>query len=106
MASEQCWAMEADGRRCGQPSVFGDYFCARHGWDTRPTPAQIWRAFMSPALAIDGRTSTSLPSDYRVPRRLPPREERQSPLPEDWTLPPPEWIEDVARQVERMFQSF
>ncbi len=69
-------------------------------------PAQIWRAFMAPALSIDGRTSTSLPGDYRAPRREPPPGERRSPLPDDWTQDAPAWLEDVARKLERMFDSW
>jgi hypothetical protein len=57
---------------------------------------------MAPALAVDGRTSTSLPDDYRVPRKLPPRQERRSPLPEDWTIPS-DWFEDVSKELERLF---
>lgn len=49
-------------------------------------PAQIWRNFMSSAIAIDGRQGPALP--YR-PRYAPKREspERQSPLPEEWSEP-------------------
>jgi penicillin-binding protein 1A len=46
------------------------------------TPARIWRAFMTPALAVDGRRGPELP--FRAPQpRLP--ERRQSPLPDDWS---------------------
>lgn len=69
-------------------------------------PAQIWRAFMVPALSIDGRTATSLPDDYRAPRREPAPEERRSPLPEDWTQDAPVWLEDVARELERMLDGW
>jgi penicillin-binding protein 1A len=70
-------------------------------------PAQIWRSFMAPALAVDGRTSTALPSDYQAPRPAPrPAERRRTPLPEDWTDQPPAWLEDIAREVERMFDSW
>jgi penicillin-binding protein 1A len=34
-------------------------------------PAQIWRSFMSSALAVDGRASPALPAGYKVPRRAP-----------------------------------
>ena len=49
-------------------------------------PAQIWRQFMSSAIAIDGRRGPPLP--YR-PRYAPKRDtpERQSPLPEEWSEP-------------------
>ena len=46
-------------------------------------PARIWRAFMAPALAIDGRTGPELPPQFRVP--VPARRERKSPLPDDWS---------------------
>ena len=70
-------------------------------------PAQIWRSFMAPALAVDGRTSTALPSDYQAPRPAPQRPaERRTPLPEDWTEQPPAWLEDVAREMERLFDGW
>ena len=49
-------------------------------------PAEIWRRFMSSAIAIDGRRGPPLP--YR-PRYAPKREspDRQSPLPEEWSEP-------------------
>jgi penicillin-binding protein 1A len=63
-------------------------------------PAQIWRAFMAPALSIDGRNATSLPGDYQPPRRPPPS--RKSPLPADWDGPRPEWVDDVLREAGRL----
>ncbi|MFL6744210.1 MAG: transglycosylase domain-containing protein [Sphingomicrobium sp.] len=46
-------------------------------------PAQIWRNFMTAALAIDRRRGPPLPPEFRVPQR---REiERKSPLPEEWS---------------------
>lgn len=49
-------------------------------------PAEIWRRFMSPAIAIDGRRGPPLPSQFQVPqRREAPARERQSPLPDDWS---------------------
>lgn len=50
-------------------------------------PAQIWRSFMVPALAIDGRAGPALPKSYRVPAKPRPNRDRpkQSPLPEDWS---------------------
>ncbi len=47
------------------------------------TPAKIWRAFMAPAIAIDGASGPALPRGYRPPVRRP-TEQRQSPLPEEW----------------------
>lgn len=65
-------------------------------------PAQIWRAFMAPALSIDGRTATSLPDNYRPPRRIPPPEQRRTPLPADWTEDAPVWVDDVVQEVSRI----
>ena len=42
-------------------------------------PAQIWRNFMSSALAIDHERGPELPAQFRAPRR-----ESKSPLPPDW----------------------
>ena len=36
-------------------------------------PAEIWRRFMSPAIAIDGRRGPPLPAGFRVPERRSPR---------------------------------
>ena len=50
-------------------------------------PARIWRSFMTSALSVDGRRGPPLPRDYSR-RSLPaPEPERQSPLPEDWSVP-------------------
>ena len=49
-------------------------------------PAQIWRRFMTPALAIDGRRGPPLPSQFKVPqRRQSAPSERKSPLPDEWS---------------------
>ena len=49
-------------------------------------PAQLWRDFMVPALAVDGRAGPPLPRTFRVPAPPPPiRREKKSPLPEDWS---------------------
>ena len=49
-------------------------------------PAQIWRAFMAPAIAIDHQRGPRLP--YSPPQpQLPPPAQRQSPIPSDWGLP-------------------
>ena len=56
-------------------------------------PAQIWRSFMAPAVAIDHRAGPRLP--YAPPQpRLPPPAPRLSPIPSDWGLP-----DDTLRQV-------
>ena len=49
-------------------------------------PADIWRRFMSSAVAIDGRRGPPLPASFKVPeQRQPARGQRKSPLPEDWS---------------------
>ena len=51
-------------------------------------PAQIWRNFMTSALAVDGRRGPPLPVDFRVPEQAPQREQpqrRESPLPPEWS---------------------
>jgi penicillin-binding protein 1A len=50
-------------------------------------PAQVWRNFMAPALAIDGHAGPALPKSYKVPSRprAKPDSPKQSPLPEDWS---------------------
>jgi len=39
---------------------------------------------MTSAIAIDGRSGPNLPRDY-APKRQQQRQDRQSPLPEDWS---------------------
>jgi len=51
-------------------------------------PAQIWRNFMTSALAIDGRRGPDLPVEFRMPQqRREPQQQRQlkSPLPPEWS---------------------
>ena len=53
------------------------------------TPARIWRAFMAPAIAVDGQAGPRLPHQFRVPTPAPasrpnPRD-RESPLPEAYS---------------------
>ena len=68
-------------------------------------PARIWRSFMVPALAIDGRPGPPLPRTFRgapVPRPAPQRE-RKSPLPEDWsdrTRGLREMLEEIENMIE------
>jgi penicillin-binding protein 1A len=46
-------------------------------------PAQIWRNFMAPAVAIDGQRGPALPDDFR--RRSDEPRELESPLPPEWS---------------------
>jgi penicillin-binding protein 1A len=48
-------------------------------------PAEIWRRFMAPAIAIDGRRGPPLPAGFRVPERREPSPEKKSPLPDEWS---------------------
>jgi penicillin-binding protein 1A len=65
-------------------------------------PAEIWRKFMAPAIAIDGGQAPQLPSQFRVPqRREAAPDERQSPIPEDWSEGG-ETIREIIDIVEQM----
>jgi penicillin-binding protein 1A len=66
-------------------------------------PARIWRSFMVPALAVDGRQGPPLPRSFRVPAQPSParRGEKTSPLPEDWS-DPTQGLRELIRAVEDM----
>ena len=65
-------------------------------------PAQIWRAFMAPAIAIDHQRGPRLP--YSPPQpRLPPPVQRQSPIPSDWGLPD-DAIEQVVGAIDELLK--
>lgn len=66
-------------------------------------PAQIWRSFMTSALAVDGRRGPDLPVEFRPPQH--PASDRsgelKSPLPPEWsdaTRP----LREAARQLEEL----
>jgi penicillin-binding protein 1A len=63
------------------------------------TPAQIWRSFMTSALAVDGRSSDALPDDYRAPSRQPANPAQRSPIPPEWTEGR-QWVDEVAETIE------
>jgi penicillin-binding protein 1A len=51
-------------------------------------PAEIWRNFMTSALAVDRRRGPDLPAEFRVPQRPPEPEaprDLKSPLPPEWS---------------------
>ena len=49
-------------------------------------PAEIWRRFMAPAIAIDGQRGPPLPAQFRLPQRPEDRQrDRKSPLPDEWS---------------------
>jgi penicillin-binding protein 1A len=65
-------------------------------------PADIWRRFMSSAIAIDGRRGPPLPASFQVPnRRESEGEERKSPLPDDWS-DGGEAIREIIDMVEQL----
>jgi penicillin-binding protein 1A len=47
-------------------------------------PADIWRNFMTSALAVDRQRGPDLPVEFKLPQRPPPRE-MESPLPPEWS---------------------
>jgi penicillin-binding protein 1A len=66
-------------------------------------PAQIFRSFMVPALAVDGRAGPPLPRTFRVPAKPPPRRmETKSPLPEDWSEDT-RAVREIADALREMF---
>lgn len=65
-------------------------------------PAEIWRSFMGPAVAIDRQRGPALPPQLRLPqRRSSEPADRKSPIPEDWTKGS-EIIRDIINLVEDM----
>jgi len=63
-------------------------------------PAEIWRSFMSSALAIDRSRGPDLPTEFRRPASQPQRQNK-SPLPPEWsngTKP----LRELARQLEEL----
>jgi penicillin-binding protein 1A len=64
-------------------------------------PASIWRSFMVPALAVDRRAGPPLPRTFQVPP--PPRREKKSPLPEDWSERT-RGLRELVRQLEEMIE--
>jgi len=64
-------------------------------------PAKIWRDFMTAAITVDGRRGPPIPTAYRNRSRQAP-DEKQSPLPEDWseeTRP----LREIARALRELF---
>jgi penicillin-binding protein 1A len=68
-------------------------------------PARIWRSFMVPALAVDGRPGPQLPRTFRVPaqQQPPSRREKKSPLPEDWSERT-RGLREMVRAIEEMIE--
>jgi penicillin-binding protein 1A len=65
-------------------------------------PADIWRSFMSSALAVDRSRAPDLPADFhRLEPQPQPEHELKSPLPPEWsnaTRP----LRDLARELEQL----
>jgi penicillin-binding protein 1A len=67
-------------------------------------PARIWRSFMVPALAVDGRAGPPLPKAFRgKPAPPPTRREKKSPLPEDWSERT-RGLREMLRAIEEMIE--
>ncbi len=67
-------------------------------------PARIWRSFMVPALAVDGRAGPPLPKAFRgKPAPPPARREKKSPLPEDWSERT-RGLREMLRAIEEMIE--
>ncbi|MFL6830489.1 MAG: transglycosylase domain-containing protein [Sphingomicrobium sp.] len=66
-------------------------------------PAEIWRSFMTSALAVDGQRGPELPGDFR--RRIEPerRPELQSPLPPEWS-DATKRLREARDALEQLFQ--
>jgi penicillin-binding protein 1A len=61
-------------------------------------PAEIWRNFMSSALAVDRARAPELPTNFDRPQPVP---QIKSPLPPEWsnaTKP----LRDIARQLQQL----
>jgi penicillin-binding protein 1A len=65
-------------------------------------PAQIWRSFMTSAIAVDGRRGPPLPAEFRVHERQALPHEKKSPLPEEWS-DGTKALRDIANAIEELF---
>ena len=63
-------------------------------------PAQIWRNFMVPALALDGKAGPPLPAGFRIPEKR--QSTKKSPLPEEWSEGA-EPLRQIIRKLEQLF---
>ena len=68
-------------------------------------PADIWRRFMAPAVAIDGRRGPPLPSSFHIPQPQPAPAERKSPIPEEWS-DGAEALRDIIDVIEQISNEF
>jgi penicillin-binding protein 1A len=66
-------------------------------------PAQIWRNFMTSALAVDGTRGPDLPLSYRrEPQQPTQKRQLQSPLPPEWSESSRP-LRDLAERLEQVF---
>ena len=65
-------------------------------------PAQIWRNFMTSALAIDGTRGPDLPVAYRRSPERPKPRQLQSPLPPEWSESSRP-LRDLAKRLDEVF---
>ena len=61
-------------------------------------PADIWRSFMTSALAVDGSHGPPLPAEFKRPEH----KDQKSPLPADWS-DAAKPLREVAEQLEELF---
>jgi penicillin-binding protein 1A len=66
-------------------------------------PAQIWHNFMVSAVSVDGRAGPQLPAEFKVPQRIQPKREQESPLPAEWTKSA-EPLRQVIRELEKLLE--
>jgi penicillin-binding protein 1A len=68
-------------------------------------PAQIWRSFMTSALAVDGRRGPDLSVEFHPPQHARPdrSDELKSPLPPEWSNATKS-LRDAAHQLEELMR--
>jgi penicillin-binding protein 1A len=68
-------------------------------------PAQIWRGFMTSAVAVDGRRGPALPATFAIPQRSSPSAqpaEIKSPLPPEWS-DRTKRLREFVRRLDQLF---
>jgi penicillin-binding protein 1A len=67
-------------------------------------PAEIWRNFMTSALAVDGYRGPPLPTQFQLPQRQPDSEDIKSPLPPEWSDGTKE-LREIRDQLDQLFSN-
>jgi penicillin-binding protein 1A len=68
-------------------------------------PADIWRGFMTSALAVDGYRGPPLPSEFQLPQRQAERpRDIKSPLPPEWSDATKQ-LREVRKELEDLFRN-